>query len=305
MRWRRFQHVFFDCDSTLTTVEGIDVLAENAGKGDHIKTLTNAAMDGEIDLKDVYGKRLELINPTRREIREIRQAYKNNIVEDAQELIAALQYLGHNVYIISGGLLDPVREFGIYLGVPAENIRAVGVQYNGLSGDWWLDNSVADKTTTNSYLQYKQGALTVSDGKAQIVRELLGEQKGHALLVGDGNSDYHASPAVDLFVGFGGVVTRDQVLQDAPVFIHSPSIAPLLPLAAGPIAHHQLKGTTHEPLSLKANQLISNTERWQLASKNHQDGGVPFNSTGVITFQNDELKTKFNRAYQAVYSGSR
>ncbi|MCC6606951.1 MAG: phosphoserine phosphatase, partial [Anaerolineae bacterium] len=32
MRWPPYKHVFFDCDSTLTTVEGIDVLAETAGK---------------------------------------------------------------------------------------------------------------------------------------------------------------------------------------------------------------------------------------------------------------------------------
>ena len=31
MRWPTYQHIFFDCDSTLTTVEGIDALADTAG----------------------------------------------------------------------------------------------------------------------------------------------------------------------------------------------------------------------------------------------------------------------------------
>ena len=44
MRWPPFQHVIFDCDSTLTTVEGIDALAKSAGKGWRVSVLTEAAM---------------------------------------------------------------------------------------------------------------------------------------------------------------------------------------------------------------------------------------------------------------------
>ena len=58
MRWPHYEHVFFDCDSTLTAVEGIDVLAESAGKGQRVAVLTQAAMDGHVDLEDVYEKRL-------------------------------------------------------------------------------------------------------------------------------------------------------------------------------------------------------------------------------------------------------
>ena len=50
MRWPPYRHVIFDCDSTLTKVEGIDILAEAAGKGDEVRRLTDAAMNGEIDL---------------------------------------------------------------------------------------------------------------------------------------------------------------------------------------------------------------------------------------------------------------
>ena len=40
MRWPPFEHIFFDCDSTLTAVEGIDVLAETMGKRLRVETLT-------------------------------------------------------------------------------------------------------------------------------------------------------------------------------------------------------------------------------------------------------------------------
>ena len=72
MRWPPYRHVFFDCDSTLTAVEGIDVLAQNAGKGWRIKVLTDAAMNGELDLEQVYGKRLAAIRPTRSQVIAIR-----------------------------------------------------------------------------------------------------------------------------------------------------------------------------------------------------------------------------------------
>ena len=202
MRWPHYEHVFFDCDSTLTAVEGIDVLAESAGKGQRVAVLTQAAMDGHVELEDVYEKRLRAVRPTHQQVLDIRRSYKRHIVEDAARVVTALQGLGHKVYIISGGLAEPVEEFGIYLGIPRERIRAVGLTYNELSGRWWEKTDEDDRR----YLAHEDSALTVSDGKAQIVRELLGRQRGRSLLVGDGYSDLRAGAAVDLFVGYGGVV---------------------------------------------------------------------------------------------------
>lgn len=279
MRWPPYKHIFFDCDSTLTTVEGIDVLADLAGKGIRIGILTDAAMNGDLALEDIYAKRLKALKPTRGQVVKIRQIYKQNMVQDAAELIAALQYLGHKVYIISGGLAEPVVEFGLYLGVPRENIRAVGLQYNALSGTWWqhLDDQ---PNASERYLSYTEGGLTISDGKAQIVKELLGDQDGRTLLIGDGVSDLLAGSVVDLFVGFGGVVKRERVAREAPVFIETDSLAPLLALAGGPVAAHYLQDTIHQPLLERANKLLS---------------------MGVIKFQNEQLKNKFHLAWTATY----
>ena len=46
----RFNAVCFDCDSTLSRIEGIDELGRNAGCEAEIAELTNAAMDGKIAL---------------------------------------------------------------------------------------------------------------------------------------------------------------------------------------------------------------------------------------------------------------
>lgn len=240
-RWPPFRHVFFDCDSTLTAVEGIDVLAERAGRGDEVRRLTDAAMNGEMDLEDVYGMRLEQIKPSRADVRALRQVYKDNVVADAAMVISVLQHLGHETYIISGGLEEPVREFGISLGVPADHIRAVGVEYDELIGAWWSHHEGQEA----EYLDYGRGALAVSEGKEEIVRELVGSQPGRSVLVGDGTSDLLAGNAVDLFVGFGGVAARPRVVAGAPVFITSNGLAPVLPLAAGPAAYERLEETAY------------------------------------------------------------
>ncbi len=278
MRWPHFEHVFFDCDSTLTAVEGIDVLADGAGKKWRVEVLTQAAMNGEIDLEDVYAKRLRAVNPTRQQIRQIRQVYKRHVVEDAQAVINVLQSLGHRVYIISGGLEEPVVEFGLFLGIPRQHIRAVGIQYNQLSGRWW-ENQPGDQR----YLDYEEGALTVSEGKAQIVRELVAGQRGRVLLIGDGQSDLLAGtavtpPIINLFVGYGGVITREHVLATAPAFIHSTSLVPLLALALGPASLTHLLQTQHHHVAQKAINLIE---------------------TGAITFTDEQLKSKFHNAFHA------
>ena len=276
MRWPPFEHIFFDCDSTLTTVEGIDILAEKVGKRPQVERLTQAAMDGQVDLEDIYEERLVTLNPTRQQVLDLRHDYKRNMVEDAAHVVAALQALGHKVYIISGGLAEPVEEFGISLGIPRERIRAVELAYNELSGQWWEKSDADNK----HYLKHTEGALTLSNGKAQIVRELLGDQLGRSLLIGDGQSDLEAGHSVDLFVGYGGVVARPKVRTGAPAFIESPSLAPLLGLAGGP-AELRILSTwpmPYQSLSIKAQYLI------------HK---------GVVTFNDEHLESKFRRAFLA------
>lgn len=277
MRWPPYQHIIFDCDSTLSTIEGIDILAESASKKWRVEVLTNAAMNGDIDLAEVYGKRLRAVRPTRQQVQKIKNSYKKNVVEDAREIIQALQAIGHQVYIVSGGLLEPVREFGIFLGVPEANIRAVDVQYDALTGEWWRQ-STNQSDDTMRYKTFEEGALTVTDGKADIVADLLDGRRGRSLLIGDGTSDLLASRNVDLFVGFGGVVSREKVKAQSPVFFATTSLAPLLALALGPAGLSQLEQTDYYFLAQKCQTAINE---------------------GALTFKDEQLREKFQQAYQA------
>ena len=258
-RWPVYRHVIFDCDSTLTGIEGIDELASHSDTGQRVADLTRSAMDGKVNLETVYGERLEILQPTRGAVRALRSRYRKHVVEDAAALMQALQVLGHEVYIVSGGLFDPVREFGLHLGVAPEHIRAVEVEYDTLSGNWWQGQG----PWREAYLAVQHSVLTESDGKARVIRELLQNQTGRSLLVGDGVSDLLASREVDLFAGFGGVICRERVASESKVFIQSQSIAPVLLLAAGTAALEHSGDAGVQALAEKAHTLTQSAAlRW-------------------------------------------
>lgn len=249
-RWATYDLIFFDCDSTLSTIEGIDELAKLKGKEGRVGLLTNKAMDGELDLSEVYGKRLKAIRPTRAQLKAVEQRYWETMVEDAQDVIAALQFIGKRVFIISGGLIDAVKGFGRRLGVDPEQIRAVELEYNELSGEWWRYHE-PEAQQKKTYLDYNEGPLTISSGKPKIINELAGDLPGRRMMVGDGSSDLASQSVVDLFVGYGGVVVRDKVKTESEVFVQNLSLAVMLPLATGLVGWQKVQNTEYEVIFRK------------------------------------------------------
>lgn len=279
LRWTSYDLIFFDCDSTLSTIEGVDELARLKGKAGRVGLLTQKAMDGELDLADVYGKRLKAIRPTRGQLEMIEQLYWETTVPDAKAVIAALKFLQKNVFIISGGLADAVEGFGKRLGVPAERIRAVTLEYNELSGEWWRYYDYASQKG-QSYLDYNAGPLTVSAGKPDVVRELAGSLFGKRFLIGDGASDLATrGQGIDLFVGFGGVVVREKVEQESDIFVYPNTLAPVLPLTLSYAGMRALQGTEYEALFAK---------------------GLKLCRSSAVRFNRRDLHTAFEIEYQAV-----
>lgn len=287
--WPLSQLVIFDCDSTLSTIEGIDELARLAavshpdGESEEmayrIATLTKRAMEGDIPLEAVYSQRLTLVRPTLAQVRHIAQHYRNTVIKDAQQIIHALQTLGVQVFIVSGGLIEPVRDFGIWLGVPANQIFAVNLDYDQLSGQWWRYwDQPGGENTRAAYLsvsstQTSTGWLAGSHGKNRIISRLRKEHQGRALLVGDGLSDLEAAKEVDLFVGFGGAVYRQRIAEAAPVYIHSPWLSPILPIALG-----------------QSGNIPRFANLWADGLRRIHDGEVTFQQTGLYQIFLDALQ---------------
>jgi phosphoserine phosphatase len=211
---RVFKTVVFDCDSTLSTIEGIEELAREHRA--EVEALTEEAMRGTIPLEQVYGRRLELVRPPRGRVLALGQRYIETLVPDAIETVAALKSEGLNVRVISGGLKPAVLAVARSLGVPEEAVAAVDIYFD----------------ENGSYAGFDETSpLATSGGKRRIIENWRLE--GPVLMVGDGATDQEAQPAVDAFAAFAGVVYRAQVVAAADYVIRENSLAPVLPIALG------------------------------------------------------------------------
>ncbi len=236
--WPLTNIVIFDCDSTLSTIEGIDELARMTGHEYDVAMLTKRAMEGDVPLESVYGHRLVTVNPTQAQVRAIANAYRKTVISDAYEVVTALQTLGLKVFIVSGGLIEPVRDFGVWLGIPRDQIFAVNMEYDQLAGEWWRywELPGGDNPQAN-YLDIETNPLTGTGGKNKIIAEIRAQNPGRVLLIGDGLSDLEVAAEVDLFIGFGGAVYRPKIADESPIYIHEARLAPVLPLALGQLGN--------------------------------------------------------------------
>jgi len=196
-----YRLVFFDVDSTLVTVEGIDVL----GGGDpQVVALTEAAMNGAIPLEEVYARRLEIIRPDRLVVESLGSSYVASLVEGAAETIEDLKAAGVIIHLVTAGLEQAIRPLAEWLGIP--HVHAVRLQFEA-------DGAYKDFD--------RRSPLTRAGGKEIVVRDVRARTKGKAAFVGDGASDLEAKSAVDLFIGFGGVRERAMVRENAHVYATS------------------------------------------------------------------------------------
>lgn len=212
-----FAAVYFDCDSTLSAIEGVDELLAGAPAAlrAEVAAMTRQAMEGTVPLAEVYGARLRLLAPRREHLDGVGREYVARATPHAREVIAALQALGKRTGIVSGGLLPPVLALAGHLGVAAADVHAVPVLF------------AAD----GSYRDFdRRSPLWRNGGKAEVLRALPADHRP-LVFVGDGATDLEVQgAAADLFVGYGGVAVRAPVKAAAEAWLESPSLAPLLPL---------------------------------------------------------------------------
>ncbi len=211
-----YRTVVFDCDSTLSALEGIAELA--ADVREEIDELTRAAMAGEVPLEEVYGRRLELIRPHREDVHALVPRYVDGLVDDAEAAIGALRSAGVAVRIISGGLEPAVQGLAEHLSLDAGAVSAVPIRFDAAGG----------------YAGFEDAGPARAGGKAEVIRAWKGEGLPEPIMfVGDGATDLEAAEEVDLFVAYAGVVERPEVVAAAPVVVRSRSLAPVVPLALG------------------------------------------------------------------------
>ncbi|HXS14822.1 MAG TPA: HAD-IB family phosphatase [Candidatus Saccharimonadales bacterium] len=194
--------IFFDLDSTLATIEGLDYLAESKGKGKEASSLTNLAMNGEVKMEEIFGKKIDLLSPSLSELEQLGEIYKKTLVQNAKDVIFQLRELGWEVGIVTGSFLPAVMPVAQHLGIAKELIFTNEIYFNG----------------EGLYQDFKRHyALARSGGKAEILKQFKDAQ---IVFVGDSVTDLDTQPFVNLFIGFGGVVERKKVKEEASMYVY-------------------------------------------------------------------------------------
>ena len=164
--------VVFDMDSTLIDAEVIDELAIEAGVGEQVAAITEAAMQGEIDFKQSFTQRMALLKGLDVSVLQS-VAERLRLNEGAEHLISTLRKLGYKTAIVSGGFTF----FAEYLQ------QCLGVDY-----------VYANQLDIKDGLVTGQVSGDIIDGqrKAELLREIAdkeGLKLQQVIAVGDGAND--------------------------------------------------------------------------------------------------------------------
>lgn len=218
MQWQLQQPldaVIFDCDGTLSKLEGINVLAVQNDVGDEVNRLTEHAMAHVGITESLYSQRLSLTRPTRSQVEKLGHLYFDECVSDIKDVIAILQHLGKSVFIMSAGIKLAVDIFAEHLNVPKSHVYSVEVDFD----------------QEGNYQDFNhQSPLANSGGKGRLIEQLK-KHYPSVMHVGDGANDLDAKEHVARFVGYGGVFFRESIRKQSDFYICSESLAPILALA--------------------------------------------------------------------------
>lgn len=169
---RNRQLVVFDMDSTLIDAEVIDELAKEAGVGEQVAAITEAAMQGELDFKQSFSQRMALLKGLDVEVLQS-VAERLQLNEGAEHLLKTLKRLGFKTAIVSGGF----TYFGHYL----QSILGVDYVYAN-------ELDIEDGLVTGRV----KGEIIDGQRKADLLRELA-DKEGlvlqQVIAVGDGAND--------------------------------------------------------------------------------------------------------------------
>lgn len=166
---------------------------------------TKCAMEGVFTFENALRKRLDIISPSRKHIDQLIQANTFQITKGFIPLVKRLQATNKQIYIISGGFKDLIVPLCNELRIPTCNIYA-----NELIFD-----------SNGNYQNFVDLPTSRTGGKLDVIKSIKNKHPSTSTIVhiGDGITDLETKPEVDLFVGFGGNVTRKIVQEQADWFV--------------------------------------------------------------------------------------
>jgi phosphoserine phosphatase len=211
-----YDAVVFDCDGTLSQLEGIVELAHWNGVLDQVQTLTEKAMSLTGMSADIYRERIQLTRPTWEQCERLATAYNHQRTPDINTVIHALQQQNIALYIVSAGVNPSVTLFAQHLNIEKSHVFAVDLSFDA----------------TGQYTGYDTGCpMTRASGKRLIVKKIQ-ETHPNIAYVGDGQNDMDVYNDVARFVGYGGAFYRKAMDEQCAFYIREPSMLSLLDILA-------------------------------------------------------------------------
>lgn len=194
--------VVFDFDSTLISVESLDVLLadrlETPELREQLARINREGMEGQRSFRSSLRARLELARPTRAEVSAFGDGAWRLLTAGMGELIDELHGRGHAVWIVSGAAREVILPLAVRLSVPVERIRAVEFL-------WGENGELLDLAEENPILE----------GKWHALEGLSEDWERPRFAVGDGITDWELRErgCVDTFIAFTEHVRRDAVIE--------------------------------------------------------------------------------------------
>lgn len=211
--------IVFDMDSTLIQTEVIDELADLCGVGEEVRSITQKAMNGEIDFDEALRLRVS-------KLKGLKTACMQDILEKlpltqgVEEFIKTIKSLGYKVALISGGFTFFADALKIKLGLDYSFANELEIQDGKLTG-------------------HVTGTIVNANQKAILVK-LIAQQENISLeqvvAIGDGANDLPMLLTAGLGIAFHA---KDVVKKEAQQHLsHGPMTSILYFLGIpGPAKH--------------------------------------------------------------------
>lgn len=175
----------FDMDSTLIEQEVINELANAAGIGEEVATITETAMRGEIDFDESFAQRVSLLAGLSTEVLDD-ICQRLTFSEGARFTLSALKALGYHTVLLSGG-------FSYFAQYVAEQLGIDEVHANQLD---------IDEAQVTGNVQFP---IINGERKAMLTRKIaerLGIDMSQVVCIGDGANDLAMMAAADLGIAY-------------------------------------------------------------------------------------------------------
>lgn len=200
--------LILDFDSTIVSVESLDLLAEislykhpeRAARLAKIAELTKLGMEGKIGFRESLLQRIELLDATKADIEQLVKKLQKLISPSFQSHKKQIQKCADRIYVITGGFREFVVPILEQLKIPADHLYANSFRYDE-------NSSVVGVDETNP--------LSFNGGKVEVAKQLAHLRP--LIVVGDGYTDYQIKEAgvADKFYCFAEIIERPSVRDKA------------------------------------------------------------------------------------------